>query len=102
MRLWACDQYEKWGYPLERVTLTARTKCRCCDQKAHKELFRIMEREGLDFNPRADHPIKTDPWMKKGQQAIRHVTTCGPAGTAYICLPCSKQLLDNLKRELEK
>lgn len=102
MRLWAIDQYSNWTYPFELVTLTARTSCRCCDHKASKEFYRIAEKQGLAFDPEADHPIKTNPWMKKGQQAIRHVTTSGPAGTAYICIPCAKQLLANLKAQLEK
>jgi hypothetical protein len=102
MRLWACDRTESWSYPFQRVVLTSRTKCRLCEGKVCKEIYRIMDKEGLDYNPDADHSVKTNPWMGKGQDAIRLVTTSGPAGVAYICIPCAKLLLENLQKELAK
>jgi hypothetical protein len=100
-KLWTCDRYEDWGEPFRRVTLTGRTHCRLCDERGAKKVFNIQRRQGLNFNPRADHGVKRTV-MKKGEAAVRMVTHCGPAGTAYICIPCAEALLENLKREVKK
>jgi len=100
-RLWVCDNYERWSLPFQRVTLKARTKCRFCEWKAQKEVSRIADRQGLNFDPFADHPVKTKFWMKVGQPAIRMVTANGSSGTCYICMECARQLQKNLTREID-
>jgi hypothetical protein len=102
MRLWVCDNYSRWSFPLQRHTLKWKQKCRFCEWQAQKEISRVQDKKGLDFNPDLDCRAKTAFWMKKGQDAVKMVTANGSSGTAYVCIPCAKLLLRNLQGELMK
>ena len=87
------DNYRgKWVEPFQREVLTVKVACRFCKQRVDKV------RRSFHYTP--EH--KAQFMMEKGQEAIHLITSTGPVGDAFVCIPCAKGLLKNLQRELTK
>ena len=89
------DNYRgRYVPPFTRTTVKGtKVACRFCHQRVRR----------LEMGHEKPTPKQKEKYMMPvGTDCVHLITSTGPVGDAYICIPCAKQLLENLERELEK
>jgi len=90
------DNYRgRYVPPFTRTTVIGRkVACRFCEQRVRR-----LRHDGYHepYTPEQ----KAEFMMPVGTDCVHLITSTGPVGDAYICIPCAKKMLKNLTKVLE-
>ena len=88
------DNYHgRYAKVFERTVITSKVACRFC-----LSTFKATRTHRSEYT----QEDKAKFMMKPGTLAMTMITSTGPTGTAYICLDCARDLVQNLTTELAK